>query len=85
MERTTDAEELPDMMDNLTIDARGLSCPQPVLMTRQAISGLTAGTVEILVDSVTSCENICRFAKTSGWNASTEPTPSGDYRVVLER
>ncbi len=72
-------------MENLTIDARGLSCPQPVLMARQAISGLTAGTVEILVDSVTSCENISRFAKTSGWNAITEHTPSGDYRVVLDR
>lgn len=72
-------------MENLTIDARGLSCPQPVLMTRQAISGLTTGTVEILVDSVTSCENISRFAKTSGWTAITEQTPSGDYRVVLQR
>ncbi|TVS08945.1 MAG: SirA family protein [Planctomycetaceae bacterium] len=72
-------------MENLTIDARGLSCPQPVLMTRQAIGGLTTGTVEILVDSVTSCENISRFAKTSGWNPITEATPTGDYRVVLER
>lgn len=72
-------------MEKLTIDARGLSCPQPVLMTRQAISGLTAGVVEVLVDSVASCENISRFAKTSGWNANTEATPSGDYRVVLQR
>ncbi len=72
-------------MEKLTIDARGLSCPQPVLMTRQAISGLTAGEVEVLVDSVTSCENISRFARTSGWKAITEPTPSGDYRVVLDR
>jgi len=67
------------------IDARGLSCPQPVLLTRQAISGRSGGTIEILVDSVTSCENISRFAQTSGWTVSTEQTSAGDYRVMLQR
>ncbi len=67
------------------IDARGLSCPQPVLLTRQAISGRTSGTIEVLVDSVTSRENISRFAKASGWTVTTEQTSDGDYRVVLKR
>jgi tRNA 2-thiouridine synthesizing protein A len=67
------------------IDARGLSCPQPVLLTRQAISGLTSGTIEVLVDSVTSRENISRFAKTSGWVVTSQQTSDGDYRVVLKR
>ena len=67
------------------IDARGLSCPQPVLLTRQAISGLVSGTIEVLVDSVTSRENISRLAKTSGWTVATEQTSDGDYRVVLKR
>ena len=67
------------------IDARGLSCPQPVLLTRQAISGLTSGTLEVLVDSVTSRENISRFAKTSGWTVTSEQTSGGDHRVVLKR
>jgi tRNA 2-thiouridine synthesizing protein A len=72
-------------MENQTIDARGLSCPQPVLLTRQTISGLTGGTVEILVDSVTSRENISRFARTSGWTVTAEDTPGGDYRLVLNK
>jgi TusA-related sulfurtransferase len=72
-------------MEHTTIDARGLSCPQPVLLTRQTIGGLTAGIVEILVDSVTSRENISRFARTSGWTVTAEDTPDGDYRLVLKK
>jgi tRNA 2-thiouridine synthesizing protein A len=72
-------------MEHKSIDARGLSCPQPVLLTRQALSGLTGGTVEVLVDSVTSRENISRFARTSGWTVGTEDTPEGDYRLVLSK
>ena len=45
-----------------TIDARGLSCPQPVLLTQKAVS---AGikTFEIIVDSEVCLENVSRFVK----------------------
>jgi tRNA 2-thiouridine synthesizing protein A len=72
-------------VENQKIDARGLSCPQPVLLTRQAISGRGGGTIEILVDSVASCENIRRLAQTSGWEVTIEETAVGDYRVMLQR
>ncbi len=34
-----------------TIDARGLSCPEPVVMTRNALTS-GAGTCQVLVDAV---------------------------------
>ncbi len=51
-------------MDNV-VDARGLSCPQPVILTRKALeSGELL--VEVLVDSVTSRENVRRAAEKLG-------------------
>jgi TusA-related sulfurtransferase len=49
-----------------TVDARGLSCPQPVIVTRKAIE---AGQlpIEVLLDTVTSRENVRRMAEKSGY------------------
>jgi tRNA 2-thiouridine synthesizing protein A len=48
-----------------TVDARGLSCPQPVILTRKAIE---AGEfpIEVLVETVTSRENVRRSAEKAG-------------------
>jgi tRNA 2-thiouridine synthesizing protein A len=47
------------------VDARGLSCPQPVILARNAIK---AGDfpVEVLVETVTSRENVRRAAEKLG-------------------
>jgi tRNA 2-thiouridine synthesizing protein A len=47
------------MMSDNTIDARGLSCPQPVLMTQQAIKNGEKN-FEVLVNSEVSKENVLR-------------------------
>ncbi len=54
-----------------TVDARGLSCPQPVILTRRA---LQAGDlpVRVLVDTVTSCENVTRMAEKAGYRVQVE-------------
>ena len=49
-------------MDN-TIDARGLSCPQPVLITIEQIKKMGKGRSEVLVDTDTSKENVARAAE----------------------
>lgn len=44
-----------------TVDARGLSCPEPVIQTKNAmVSGEAA--YEVLVDNVVAKENVSRFA-----------------------
>jgi tRNA 2-thiouridine synthesizing protein A len=50
------------------IDARGMSCPQPVLMAKKALSTNKEG-FEILVDNNVAKENVSRFIKNAGFNA----------------
>ncbi len=73
------------MSDIKTVDARGLSCPQPAMLARQAIQKLDKGTVEVLVDSGTARENVSRLAKNSGWAVTVEEQPQGSYRSVLKK
>ncbi len=71
------------MNDLQTVDARGLSCPQPALMATQAIKKLGKGTVEVLVDSGTARENVSRLAKKAGWTVTIEDKAEGNFRIVL--
>lgn len=68
-----------------TVDARGLSCPQPPLLTAQAIKNLEKGTVEVLVDSGTALENVSRLAKNAGWEVTVEEKPDDSFRIVLKK
>ncbi|MEA3339179.1 MAG: sulfurtransferase TusA family protein [Chloroflexota bacterium] len=47
------------------VDARGFSCPQPVIMTRNAIKE-GEFPIEVLVETVTSRENVKRAAEKEG-------------------
>jgi len=67
------------------VDARGLSCPQPVLLTSKAIKKLNQGAIEVLVDSGTSRDNVSRLAKNSGWSVTIEEKPEGNFRIVLRK
>ena len=68
----------------ITVNASGLSCPQPVLMTKKALSGLESGRVEVLVDTATSRNNVSRFGENKGWRVSTQEREGG-YTVILEK
>lgn len=67
------------------VDARGLSCPQPVLETRAALAAASSGQVDILVDTVTARENVSRFARSQGWQCETSQEEDGSYRVRARR
>ena len=67
------------------VDARGLSCPQPVMLTSRVIKKLNKGTIEVLVDSGTARDNVSRFGKNSGWAATIEEQAEGSYRIVLKK
>lgn len=55
------------------IDARGLSCPQPVFLTKKAIdSGDTE--IVITVDDTVARDNVKRLAENSGYNVKIEET-----------
>ena len=68
-----------------TIDASGLSCPQPALLTRQALSSMSGGTVKVLVDSVTARDNVTRIAGKAGWTATIEERAGGSFQLTLTK
>lgn len=45
-----------------TIDARGLQCPEPVILTKRALEAMPAGELLTIVDNVTAKENVSRLA-----------------------
>ena len=51
------------------IDTSGMSCPQPVLMTKKAIQNHPEG-VDIIVDNNTAKGNVERFLKNSGYKTT---------------
>jgi tRNA 2-thiouridine synthesizing protein A len=68
-----------------TIDARGLSCPQPVILTMNEIKKVKKGEIVILVDTDTSKENVSRAATAQGWTLKgIEPEGNG-YRVSISK
>lgn len=71
--------------DIISVDARGLSCPQPVVLTRLAIAGLTSGVVEVLVDTATQRDNVARVVEKEGWAATVEETTDGIFRIMLHK
>ncbi len=72
------------MSEVITVNASGLSCPQPVLMTKKALAGLESGQVEILVDTATSRNNVSRFGENKGWKVEVEELEKG-YKVILKK
>lgn len=73
------------MSETQTVDARGLSCPEPVLKTRKLLSQLPGGSVDVLVDSGTARDNVRRMAEKAGWNVTIEPQTQGEFRLVLKK
>ncbi len=68
-----------------TVDARGFSCPQPVLMTLEEIKKVDKGEIVILVDTDTSKENVSRAAKSQGWDLKQVQQEGEGYRISISK
>ena len=66
---------------NNTIDARGLSCPEPVILTKRVIEIEKLTRFTILVDAYVAVENISRFVKSKGYNINVSEK---DNQYTLE-
>jgi tRNA 2-thiouridine synthesizing protein A len=76
------------MVKTVTVDASGLSCPQPVILTRQALQSVRGDAdsrIQVLVDTATSRDNCSRVAEKEGWKVSVEDCPDGGFKLVLTR
>ncbi len=69
----------------IQVDVRGFSCPEPLIRTRNALKGLSEGeTLEILVDTVTSRENVRRFLMTKKFSIEIEELGDG-FKIVAQK
>lgn len=66
------------------VDARGYSCPMPVVMVRKAVQSGQPDKLEVLVDNQCSVENVTRFAKNSGYQVEVSDY-EGDYKLELSK
>jgi tRNA 2-thiouridine synthesizing protein A len=67
------------------VDARGLSCPQPVMLTRDAIKKMKNGSLQVLVDNATARDNIIRLANNTGWEIQTTEITNSEYKLLLKK
>jgi selenium metabolism protein YedF len=66
------------------VDARGLPCPKPVLLTKEAIAESREGdVVNVLVDNKAACENVVRFAKSQGAEVSSKKESEELYSIEI--
>ena len=68
-----------------TVDARGFSCPRPVLMTLDEIKKVDKGEIVVLVDTDTSKENVSRAATSQGWQVKDLLEEGGGYRITISK
>lgn len=64
------------------VNAQGLACPQPVLLTKKAMA--EADDILTVVDGPDQAENVARMARAAGWTAQVDGKEDGVY-VRLSR
>lgn len=68
-----------------TLDARGLSCPQPVLMTMEKIKNMGRGQLLILVDTQASKENVSRAIEAQGWKVGEIKEDGDEFHLTISK
>jgi len=67
------------------VDARGLSCPQPVLLALNEMKKIEKGEIVILIDTDTSKENVSRAATSQGWTLKSVESEGNGYRISISK
>ena len=66
------------------LDARGLSCPMPVVMVQKAVKAGSPDFLEVLLDAECSVENVTRYARNQGYTVTAEKNGT-DTRLILKK
>ena len=65
------------------LDARGLACPQPVILTRKALAEGGFSELEVIVDTNSGRENVARFAGHAGCTIDSIEESLEETRIVI--
>ncbi len=68
------------------VDARGLSCPMPIVKTAQAIKTIASGDlIEVLATDAGSVKDFAAWSRTTGNDLVEQSVDGSVYRFVLRR
>lgn len=67
------------------IDAKGLACPRPVILTKKAIREENLDEVTVKVDNEIATENLTKMGKQLGFSAEVKTNSKTDYEVYLKK
>ena len=74
------------MQINRQVDAKGLTCPMPILKTAQAMKELVAGDiVEVLATDAGSVKDFAAWSRTTGNPLIESSTDGAIFRFVLRK
>lgn len=65
------------------VDARGLSCPEPVLLTAAALEAHKNTQVKVLVSETYARDNVAKLAKSKGKKVVISEKAS-EYELLIE-
>ena len=68
----------------VTVDARGLSCPVPVINTKKALESTAETEIVVLLDEEVAKENVTRLAGSLGYSVEIVEN-AGEFTLSLKR
>lgn len=73
------------MSEIIKIDAVGVQCPMPVVMTKKEFDKIQEGVVEVTADNFTCVQNLEKFAKSNSFEFSYEQKEEDRWLVTIEK
>ena len=71
-------------METNMIDARGFSCPKPVMMVDEEIKKNNPNELVVMVDNRTAEKNVSTFAESNGYKVTHEKV-GRDFKLTLNK
>ena len=77
---------MPVVEINEVVDARGLSCPMPIVKTAQAVKAMQSGeTLELIATDAGSIKDVAAWCRTTGNTLLEQSSDGAVYRFVIQR
>jgi tRNA 2-thiouridine synthesizing protein A len=77
---------MPVVEISQVIDARGLSCPMPIVKTAQAVKPLPSGAVvELIATDAGSIKDVAAWCRATGNELVDQSSDGAVYRFVIRR
>ena len=68
------------------LDARGLTCPLPVINTKKELEGVNIGeNIEVIVDNEIAVQNLTKFANVQGFPVSSLKISDDEFHVNISK